>query len=253
MDHAKLTMLEDTGGLHFGNLQQESCSQPISMIKDIGGLAAVRSRGVALAIWQRALPRGVQRWLDALPATTLPRERILVRPADFRHAVSELLAGSDVPTSAHREFLISDMDELVQAFATICNVVSVDARIEGVSDDACWKFHRDCVEMRLITTYRGPATEWVIPEHGEAALSKQRSFPGPIQRLTRGDVAIFKGTKIAGEDGIVHRSPPISGSGTTRLLLCLNAPSNASPRPWAPADHTNFPNTRATTDEPSGF
>jgi len=30
----------------------------------------------------------------------------------------------------------------------------------------------------------------------------------------------------------VHRSPPILGTGKTRLLLCLNTPSETSPLPW---------------------
>tara|TARA_A100001037_G_scaffold286165_1_gene294301 strand:+ start:273 stop:641 length:369 start_codon:yes stop_codon:yes gene_type:complete len=42
-------------------------------------------------------------------------------------------------------------------------------------------------------------------------------------------VALFKG-KLAGTDsGTVHRSPPIIGSGQTRLFLCLNKHTVTSP------------------------
>jgi hypothetical protein len=240
MDRAKLPTLEDTGGMHSGHAQQGSCLRPVFVTKDISGLGAVKSRGVALAIWQRTLPRDVQQWLDTLPATTLPNQRILVRPDDFRRAVTEILDGCEMPATDHREFLIGDMNRLILAFARICEITRVDARIEALSNDACWKYHRDCVELRLVATYRGPATEWVTPEHGEAALREQKVFQGPVQKLACGDVAIFKGTETFDEDGIVHRSPPIAGSGTTRLLLCLNAPSNASPKLWALAGRNSF-------------
>jgi hypothetical protein len=82
--------------------------------------------------------------------------------------------------------------------------------------------HRDCVEPRLLTTYRGPGTEWVQPCHADRAVRAQKRYAGPIERLQRHDVAIFKGCCVGEGRGIVHRSPPISKTGLTRLLLCLN-------------------------------
>ena len=42
-------------------------------------------------------------------------------------------------------------------------------------------------------------------------------------------IAVFKGTEDASGRGVVHRSPPIEGTGQTRLVLTLNMPSEASP------------------------
>ena len=109
----------------------------------------------------------------------------------------------------------------------------VDVRLERISHDSCWKFHRDCVEARLLTTYCGSATEWVQPIHAEQALREQKSYNGPLERLRVHDVAIFKGNRAGPNSGIVHRSPPIVGTGQTRLLLCLNKRSVASPEPWS--------------------
>ena len=131
-----------------------------------------------------------------------------------------------------RDLLLGDVDDLVSAFARITRTDLVDVRLRLVSHDACWKFHRDCVEARLLTTYRGPATEWVQPHDAAWALREQRRFKGPVERFRVHDVAIFKGSCAGAGSGIVHRSPPIAATGRTRLVLCLNKRSAASPKPW---------------------
>ena len=196
------------------------------------GLGAITKPNVELVIWRRSLPLDLQTWLERLDATLLPDIRLLVRPEDLVRAMEPLLNDCGLPKGEMRALLLCDVDNLVSAFARIARTDLVDVRLESVSDDACWKFHRDCVEARLLTTYRGPATEWVQPDHAEAALRAQTRFKGPIERLGAHDVAIFKGSCAGPGSGIVHRSPPIMGTGCTRLLLCLNKPSAASPEPW---------------------
>jgi hypothetical protein len=83
--------------------------------------------------------------------------------------------------------------------------------------------HRDCVKARLITTYRGPGTEWVTAENAAKALSMQQDFDGALFHVPTRSVAIFKGCFGGREAGVHHRSPRISGSGMTRLFLCVNA------------------------------
>ena len=139
---------------------------------------------------------------------------------------------SGMPPGDMRDLLVVDVDDLVSAFAGIARSDLVDVRLERVSHDSCWKFHRDFVEARLLTTYRGPGTEWVQPTHAERALRAQRRFKGPLEQISGNDVALFKGNRGGPGSGIVHRSPPIAGTGCTRLLLALNKPSTASPEPW---------------------
>jgi hypothetical protein len=91
------------------------------------------------------------------------------------------------------------------------------------------------VKTRLLTTYRGPTTEWVRHAYAEQAIHEQREFEGPLEQLGDNDVAIFKGSCASPDRGIVHRSPLITGTGQTRLLLCLNQRTNTSPTPWAEA------------------
>ena len=196
------------------------------------GLAAISNPGMELVIWRRALPMCLQTWLERMDASCFPDMRVLVQPSDLRRAVEPHLDDCGMPPGDVRDLLLGDVDDLVSAFARITQSDLVDVRLERVSHDACWKFHRDCVEARLLTTYRGPATEWVQPHDAARALREQTRFKGPIERLRIHDVAIFKGSCTGPGSGIVHRSPPIAGTGQTRLLLCLNKRSAASPQPW---------------------
>lgn len=197
------------------------------------GLAAINKPDMELVIWRRGLPLCLRNWLERLDASCLPDLRVLVRPVDLQRAVEPHLDECGVPPGDMRNLLLSDVDDLVSAFARITQSDLVDVRLERVSHDACWRFHRDCVEARLLTTYRGPATEWVRPIHAEQALRRQKRFKGPLERLTIHDVAIFKGSCAGAGSGIVHRSPPIAGTGQTRFLLVLNKKSEVSPESWS--------------------
>ncbi|MCY4230815.1 MAG: DUF1826 domain-containing protein, partial [Alphaproteobacteria bacterium] len=171
-----------------------------------------------LVIWRRALPLCLQTWLDQMDPSCLPDLRILVRPGDLRRAMEPHLDEIGMRPGDMRNLLIADVHDLVLGFAGITRSDLVDVRLERVSHDACWKFHRDCVEARLLTTYRGPATEWVQPVHAERALHTQKRFKGPLEHMRSNDVAIFKGSCAGPGSGIVHRSPPIADTGCTRLL-----------------------------------
>ena len=196
------------------------------------GLTAIGNPGMELVIWRRELPWRLQTWLDRINASCLPDLRVAVQPCDLRRAVEPHFDDCGMPPGDMRDLLLGDLEDLVSAFAMVTRSDIVDVRLEGVSHDACWKFHRDCVDARLLTTYRGPATEWVQPIDAERALREQKSYAGPLQRLRVHDVAIFKGSCVGPGRGIVHRSPPITGTGCTRLLLCLNELSDISPKSW---------------------
>ena len=219
------------------SLEAEAVGNPATLGVGIGtcnaseGLAAISKPDMELVIWRRALPSCLTTWLERIDASRLPNVRVLVKPSDFRRAIEPHFDECGMAPGDMRDLLIGDVDNLVSAFARTTRTNLVDVRLERVSHDACWKFHRDCVEARLLTTYRGPATEWVQPIHAERALRAQKRFKGPIEHLRIHDVAIFKGSCAGTGSGIVHRSPPIAGTGRTRLLLCLNKRSVTSPAP----------------------
>lgn len=202
------------------------------------GLAAIKDADTELVIWERELLPPLKTWLERLDTSRLPDMRVLVRPDEAQNALGPEMDACGMSPGPMRDMLVEDIEDLAHAFARIANSDLVDISLKRVVDNACWKFHRDCVEARLLTTYCGPATEWVHPQHGVQALREQKRYRGPLERLRIHDVAVFKGSCAGPGTGIVHRSPPIEGTGRTRLFLCLNSPSPASPEPWQGGSQT---------------
>ena len=197
------------------------------------GLRSINAPDTELVIWQRSLATGLQDWIDRTDVASLPDVRILAKPDEIRPALEPELDDCGLRAADMRDRLVTDVTNLAVEFADVTKSDYIDVRLERISHDGCWKFHRDSVDTRLVTTYRGPTTEWVRHEHAQQAIDQQREFKGPLERLVSGDVAIFKGNRTGPHKGIVHRSPPIAGTGLTRLLLCLNQQTDTSPDPWA--------------------
>jgi hypothetical protein len=192
-------------------------------------LDQIHSSQVELVIWERELAAGLSDWLAALHPDQCPDGRLLVAAGNCRTAYTQLLNEADMPAGPMRDAFKADLVSLTEAFCRTMDTDVVDIRLETVTHDGCWKYHRDNVPVRLLTTYRGPGTQWVTPEHSDAALAQQKAYAGPLEQFADHTVGLFKGSKAENGSGIVHRSPPILGTGTTRILLCLNLPSAASP------------------------
>jgi len=200
-------------------------------------LAEVARPEVGMAVWCRPAEEGLSAWLDGLPEDSLQSDRLLLRPHQARRAVSGVLS-EGLRLAEHsvearlRDSLARDVAALTRLFADLAGTRLVDLRLEALRHDACWRFHYDHMRLRLLCTYCGPATQWVPPEARNAALAEQRAYRGPLHELPRFAVALFKGSLAPDQVGVVHRSPPIAGTGRSRLLLCLNEPSSISPLPW---------------------
>lgn len=182
------------------------------------GLNAIAEPGVAVAIWRRAPIPDLGPWLDALAPQRLPRMRALVRPAGAADAVREACIASGTPESAERAALIADVAGLAAAFAQIARAAALRLRLDVIDTDGCRRFHVDNVALRLLCAYRGAGTEY-----GRAGPDGPDGAPEAVARASRFAPAIFRGLLWPGAPtGIVHRSPPILGTGETRLLLVID-------------------------------
>ncbi len=195
-------------------------------------LAVINQPGTELAIWKRQLPVLLREWIKGLNVSCYPEKRILIKPNDLRRALQPILNGCHMPAGDMRDLWVQDIADLVYVFSEITSADLVDVRLERINHDACWKFHRDYVDTRLITTYSGPTTEWVRPEHSDQALREQKKYTGPLEHFGLQDVAFFKGNLSGSDQGIVHRSPALAGTRLSRLVLCLNKQTKSSPEPW---------------------
>ena len=146
-------------------------------------LAIIKDPEVKLVIWERELSADLRTWLEQLRPAELPDLRVLTAPKDLTKALHSAFDNDVLPGQNMRDLLVKDIHLLVSKFAAITGNTLVDVRLER--HDACWKFHRDSVETRLLTTYVGPSTEWVDPAYAEQALQEQRDYEGPLERLAR--------------------------------------------------------------------
>lgn len=179
-------------------------------------LNVIGASGVAAALWQRTPLPGFQTWIDGLPADQLPSGRVILRPHAVAEAVEALCSRVDTPAGPERDMLIEDIAALADMFAELSGAPYLRLRLDRVSGNACGRFHVDAVTVRLICTYRGTGTEYGVAEDG--------GQPEEVFNAPTGAPILLRGKlwPAGTGDTLLHRSPPIEGTGETRLMLVLD-------------------------------
>ena len=107
---------------------------------------------------------------------------------------------------------------------------SAQVKLQVLTTDGCRFWHQDSVPFRLVSTLRGPCTEWVSPQFSKATLKQRRRDSKHAQSMKLNDVALFKGRgdadsqSLYDQPGIVHRSPRVEESGESRVVLIIDIP-----------------------------
>lgn len=182
-----------------------------------GGLSAIERPGCAAAIWRRQPPPGFRTWIDGLDPALLPSARAILRPRAVAERVAEICDVSGTPAGTGRERLVEDAAALSGIFASLTRARWLRLRFDVVTTDACRRFHIDTVATRLICTYRGTGTQYGISTDGTAP-KRIFTVPAFAPILLRGTLCPRRPAS-----GLLHRSPPIQGTGETRLVLVLDA------------------------------
>ncbi len=179
-------------------------------------LGAIRDRACAAVLWWRQPASGFQRWIDGLDPALLPAARIILRPSDVRRAVTEICEIHKTPECPERTLLIDDIAALAHVFAAVMKAQHLRMRLSPVSSNACRRFHIDALTARLICTYRGTGTQY--------GLSADTEAPSRVFTVPTGAPFVLRGTDWPERpaSGLLHRSPPIEGTGETRLVLVLD-------------------------------
>lgn len=178
-----------------------------------GRLAVIRHPGVNLAIWNRRLPVGLRVWLGRVDLAAMGSHRWELPVQGLRPRLLDRLAGLPLPSGAGRAAFSADLAALAARYAALADTDTVQLRLEAIDHDACRKFHTDAVGIRLITTYVGPGTQWIDQSAGGER----------VRQLAPGHVGLFKGSAWGDGPGILHRSPPMAGTGRVRLLAVVDA------------------------------
>lgn len=184
--------------------------------EDSAVLERIHDRHVQLALWQRRRPRALD-WLDDLDFDEIDdvQKTLAVESLEFWLPGALLEAG--YPDGPHTA-LGQEISALARSYARIMEVDSIRMRLEIVETDACRKFHMDNVKARLLMPLTEPGTQWI-----EADVLPD----GQVHHLRAGAIGLFKGRIWVETQAILHRSPPIAGTGVSRLLLVLDLASPA--------------------------
>ena len=185
-----------------------------------------------LAIWRRTLSPALQEYVEAFLQNNVKFQVSLsLSPQSALTGLRKTLGNS-----AETASLAGDIAELVDMYCYLFDTKLVGLRLTALQKPMCPRFHVDQVPCRLVTTFQGPATEWLPHDRvadrsklGRGSEGKPDEFSGlirhasDIHRAAPGEVLLLKGERWEGNEGagLVHRSPGIADGGM-RLLLTLD-------------------------------
>lgn len=170
----------------------------------------------AAALWARDMPDIVRAWLTRLDPDSLPRGRMALPVHSVAGTVAQLCNAHGLPDGPERTWLQSDIAALADVFADLMDVRFLRFRLDVIETNACRKFHIDAIRARLLCTYRGTGTQLGYAQPGHD--------PDAVMTIATGAPLLLRGSLWPADPapGLLHRSPPIEGTGETRLVLVLD-------------------------------
>ncbi len=173
-------------------------------------LADIYQENCNLAAWHRTLSYELNGDIKELISNkALFNYRTVIKPDEISEWLTNQWSDINCP------HLIADIQNLVTMYADLFDVDKIGLRLELVNKTVCPYFHVDKVVSRLVTTYHGPATEWLREDNTNHEALEQRRYADivrdekQLRQAMVGDVMVFKGESWQNSrvEPIVHRSP----------------------------------------------
>lgn len=202
--------------MNFVRETVEDAAVGVGVADEPASLRQFRRPGCAAAIWRRQTPPNVQTWLDQLDLEVLPRARVMVPARAMAETIEQVFDLAGTPQGPERQWLEADIVALAEMFSDLMSTRHLRLRLDVVTTNACRKFHIDALTARLVCTYRGTGTQYGVSVDG--------MDPTRVFTVATGAPILLRGTLWPEEppSGLLHRSPPIEGTGETRLVLVLD-------------------------------
>ena len=214
-------------------MSHHSALSPATQVRQVRGktpnvLVNVLEDDVNLAIWQRPLPLHIADFGALLLSLDEPlADAISLEIKDEKVPPNLKGLASRFSDLEGYEGFVADVAWLVSVYASLLGVKRVGLRLRVLDKAMCPRFHVDHVPVRLITTYAGMGSQWLQEGAMERChlgqLHAEPTQASLIERIDTGDVALLKGEKWRGNEGLglIHRSPALA-EGERRLILTLD-------------------------------
>lgn len=214
-------------------MSHHSALSPAPQVRQVRGktpnvLVNVLEDDVNLAIWQRPLPLHIADFGALLLSLDEPlADAISLEIKDEKVPPNLKGLASRFSDLEGYEGFVADVAWLVSVYASLLGVKRVGLRLRVLDKAMCPRFHVDHVPVRLITTYAGMGSQWLQEGAMERChlgqLHAEPTQTSLIERIDTGDVALLKGEKWRGNEGLglIHRSPALA-EGERRLILTLD-------------------------------
>jgi hypothetical protein len=192
-------------------------------------LQRILDPGVNLSLWRRPVEAAIVPELSCLDVSDLPDIRCRTSASTFDDDLCSLLRQQHLDPSVLAHWRI-DLERLAALFFVISDRRDATLRLETTDHDGCPRFHTDQTHLRMLCTYRGPGTEWLTDAQVDRVAQANGGSNDRIIRFGEPSrfesfwVGVMKGDAYPGNagHGLVHRSPPIAGTGQTRVLFCMD-------------------------------
>jgi hypothetical protein len=196
--------------------RQELIAQDVMTGCEPETLHSIGQPGIAATIWDRQLDLVLLDWVSALSSDQLPEVCEEVAIDEVRELVHGDCEEKKIPACAGREAFLDDVAQMAKLFGQVMKVERVKIRLDVADEVMCPRFHLDNVAARLLCTYRGQGTLYVVD-----ALREQ---PDCYNQVALGSVGLFRGKQWPSDEQcmLVHRSPKVPAGTGPRLLLVFD-------------------------------
>ncbi len=185
-----------------------------------------------ISIWRRDLSPCLAETARQLAAKAAQGACFWVeRDEDPGLAALNAFAVADWPKRPALALLAADIASMLGWFRRHSRAARLHVDLAPVRSNACRFYHTDKVNLRLLCSYAGPGTEWLMDDAvNRAGLGRGDNTAvlhgtAHAQHLKTGWAALLRGERDPTwlGRGIVHRSPPFQ-PGNERLLLTIDEP-----------------------------
>lgn len=186
---------------------------------------------INIVVLRRSLAEQIKQYCQALvdqhPNFQLRTVIHNERAAESLHSLLPELEG--------KSRFVQDLALLLDMYSCLFDLEEVGLRLQVLDRAMCPRFHTDKLGCRLVTTYKGPGSEW-LPNNvvdrsklgaGNRGLSDEASglyaSDESIQQVNEGDVLLLKGDGWYGNEGAgaVHRSPAVTAA-EKRIVVTMD-------------------------------